>query len=158
RIEASELRTVSNRHPQNGVADAEVDPVLAWRADHFPRDAARVVAPLVWGAQLAEWAAIITALQYQALRRIRPTGESHLTGGVYLKNGKPAKLDMLVGGLLGSVRGKVVIDFGCGDGQEAVAIASRGAARVVGLDLNTELLERARRRAEAAGVHDRVEF
>jgi len=101
---------------------------------------------------------MMTALQYQALRRIRPSGTSHLTGDVYKKNGKLTKLDILVGDLLDDVQGKKVIDFGCGDGHEAVEIAQRGASHVLGVDLSQECLARAWRNAELAGVQDRIAF
>src|SRR3954468_24098531 len=101
---------------------------------------------------------MLSTLQYHALRRISPSGASHLTGEVYKNKGALTKLDILVGDLLGNLQGKTVIDFGCGDGEEAVEIANRGARRVIGVDLNLECLERARRRAASAGVADRVEF
>jgi SAM-dependent methyltransferase len=44
-----------------------------------------------------------------------------------------------------------VLDLGCGWGRHAVALA-RGGFRVTGVDLSETLLERARRRAAAAGV------
>jgi 2-polyprenyl-3-methyl-5-hydroxy-6-metoxy-1,4-benzoquinol methylase len=96
-----------------------------------------------------------TALQYEALRLIRPSGQSHLTGAVYEGKGK---LDVLLGSLLGDLRGLDVIDLGCGDGREAVELAARGAAHVLGLDINVECLQRARRHAEEAGVSHSVEF
>jgi SAM-dependent methyltransferase len=51
--------------------------------------------------------------------------------------------------LLGDVRGKRVLDVGCGDGDLAVALAGRGAT-VVGLDPSTAMLAAARERAERA--------
>jgi SAM-dependent methyltransferase len=97
----------------------------------------------------------LTALQYELLRVIRPSGESRLTGTAYLNK---KKLDVLLGDLLEDITGQVVIDFGCGEGYEAIELAVRGAARVIGVDINDEYLERARRHARATGVSDRVEF
>ena len=54
--------------------------------------------------------------------------------------------------------GRVVIDFGCGEGAEAIEIARRGARRVIGIDIRPNLLERARAAAEKAGVSDRCVF
>jgi ubiquinone/menaquinone biosynthesis C-methylase UbiE len=48
--------------------------------------------------------------------------------------------------LLPDVTGQVVIDTGCGIGDQAVVFAERGA-RIVGVDLNEELLTVARNRA-----------
>jgi SAM-dependent methyltransferase len=80
-----------------------------------------------------------------------------MTGDIYL--GK-SKLEMTLGPhVWGAVAGKTVLDFGCGDGAEVVEIAQKGIARrVIGLDINPALLQRARARAESAGVVARCEF
>lgn len=57
-----------------------------------------------------------------------------------------------------ALAGRVVIDFGCGEGAEAIEIARRGARRVIGIDIRPNLLERARAAAERAGVSDRCVF
>jgi len=57
-----------------------------------------------------------------------------------------------------ALAGRVVIDFGCGEGAEAIEIARRGARRVIGIDIRPNLLERARAAAEKAGVSDRCVF
>jgi SAM-dependent methyltransferase len=46
--------------------------------------------------------------------------------------------------LLQLIAGKRVLDFGCGDGQQAIALARNGAAEVVGIDIAERRLERAR--------------
>lgn len=56
------------------------------------------------------------------------------------------------------IRGKTVIDFGCGPGIEAVEMAQRGARKVIGLDIQEEWLRQARERATQAGVNDRCTF
>lgn len=48
-----------------------------------------------------------------------------------------------------------VVELGVGDGRIAVAAASQGRP-VIGVDLSAAMLERCRRRAEDAGVSDRV--
>jgi len=53
--------------------------------------------------------------------------------------------------LLGDVRGRRVLDLGCGEGGYARELASRGAT-VVAVDGSERLVEVARRRAEAAGL------
>ncbi len=52
---------------------------------------------------------------------------------------------------LGPVRGRRILEVGCGAGRWAVALRRRGA-RVVGLDLSASQLEKARRGSRAAGV------
>ncbi len=59
---------------------------------------------------------------------------------------------------VGSLEGKRVVDVGCGEGQDAVLLARLGAAEVVGVDLSAQAIAVARRRAELAGVGDRVDF
>lgn len=51
----------------------------------------------------------------------------------------------------GTALGGILLDLGCGTGQEAVWLAARGY-RVVGVDGSREALALARRRAEEAGV------
>jgi 2-polyprenyl-3-methyl-5-hydroxy-6-metoxy-1,4-benzoquinol methylase len=53
---------------------------------------------------------------------------------------------------------KDVLDFGCGTGRQAIAIAQQGARSVVGVDTNNALLPRAENFARDAGVQDRVAF
>lgn len=54
--------------------------------------------------------------------------------------------------LLGLQPGERLLDVGCGTGRHAVALAAMGAV-VTGVDLSPAMLERARARAAAAGVH-----
>lgn len=60
--------------------------------------------------------------------------------------------------LLGDVRGLTLLEYGCGDGENTVALAKRGAGRVLALDISPDLVEIARRRLEANGVTSGVEF
>lgn len=52
----------------------------------------------------------------------------------------------------------VVYDLGSGDGRIVVTAAQEFGARGVGIEIDPELIERARRNAEQAGVADQVEF
>jgi 2-polyprenyl-3-methyl-5-hydroxy-6-metoxy-1,4-benzoquinol methylase len=54
--------------------------------------------------------------------------------------------------LLGDIRGKTVVDLGCGKGENLVPLSQRGA-NVIGLDLSPELIELARKRVATAGVN-----
>ncbi len=53
--------------------------------------------------------------------------------------------------LLGDVHNKVVLDLGCGTGENIVPLAKRGA-RVIGLDISPELVDLSRQRLRSAGV------
>ena len=57
--------------------------------------------------------------------------------------------------LLGSVRGKRVLDLGCGSGQAAIALAKQGAT-VIAVDGSLEQIDLARERAARAEV--RIEW
>ncbi|GAA0276482.1 cyclopropane-fatty-acyl-phospholipid synthase family protein [Alteraurantiacibacter aestuarii] len=54
--------------------------------------------------------------------------------------------------------GNTVLDIGCGWGGMAIFLASRADVTVLGITLSEEQLALARKRAEAAGVADRVTF
>lgn len=59
--------------------------------------------------------------------------------------------------ILKDVRGKRVLEYGCGPGSSAFEIARRGG-RVVGIDISRVGLDLAAKRAKAEGVSDRTEF
>lgn len=66
-------------------------------------------------------------------------------------------------GVLGSLRSRViqgahVIDFGCGRGELAQAIAQSGARSVVGIDLSPESIADARAKLDSGEISDRVTF
>jgi SAM-dependent methyltransferase len=97
-----------------------------------------------------------TSLQYRLLKWIAPAEPQHMNGSAYIGR---SKLRVLLGEeLIEDLRGKRVIDFGCGDGAEAVDLAKNGARHVCGIDIRKELLEAATRRAQSEGVADRCEF
>jgi len=50
------------------------------------------------------------------------------------------------------IKGKTVIDIGCGPGHYAVALAAQGALRVLGVDFAPGMIEIAGKRAARAGV------
>ena len=59
--------------------------------------------------------------------------------------------------LLGDMRGKLVIDFGCGSGENSLLLARKGA-RVLGVDISESLLQLARRRMTVNGLEGRAQF
>lgn len=59
--------------------------------------------------------------------------------------------------LLGDVRGKTVLEYGCGDGTNTLPLALRGA-RVVALDISADLIKIAHERLRVNGVTSGVEF
>jgi SAM-dependent methyltransferase len=59
--------------------------------------------------------------------------------------------------VLGDVRGKRILDLGCGDGIDSLLLAFKGA-QVVGIDISPRAIEVAKKRARMHGIEDRVEF
>jgi SAM-dependent methyltransferase len=97
------------------------------------------------------------ALGYHLLRlSSRLNARPRMDGSAY--RGR-SKLEVLLGpGIWESLRDKVVVDFGCGTGEQAIEIAGHGARRVIGLDIRQSVLDIAASRACDAGVADRCEF
>jgi len=58
--------------------------------------------------------------------------------------------------VLGPLRGKKVLEIGCGAAQFGIALARKGA-HVTGIDMSREQLKHAKRNIEAAGVEYRIE-
>jgi SAM-dependent methyltransferase len=99
---------------------------------------------------------VLTGLQHRILRRISPAGHQWSSEQAYTEQGK---LTTLLGEtLVREVSGKIVLDFGCGRGLEAIDLARRGAAKVIGIDIRQNALARARDNAQQAGMQDICEF
>jgi SAM-dependent methyltransferase len=96
-------------------------------------------------------------LGYLLLRLISSDGETgYCDGSVY--RGK-SKLEVLFGkNVWEEFKGKTVLDFGCGTGEQSIEIAQHGAERVIGLDIRESVLTEARRAASEAGVDEICEF
>ena len=61
-------------------------------------------------------------------------------------------------GLSALVRGKRVVDFGCGTGEQAVALAREEGCEVLGIDSNPATLQRAREKAASQALATPVHF
>jgi SAM-dependent methyltransferase len=96
-------------------------------------------------------------LGFFLLRKIGGQGEKdNLNGARYQRSNK---IEALLGkGFWNSIQDKVVIDFGCGQGHDAIEIAKRGARKVIGVDIQERFLQQGRIHAQNAGVSDRCEF
>lgn len=55
-------------------------------------------------------------------------------------------------------RGKRVLDYGCGRGDDALRLLDNGAAHVTGFDISDAEIEHARQAARAAGYEERTHF
>ena len=63
----------------------------------------------------------------------------------------------LVVNAIGAV-GASMLDVGCGPGRYGIELARRGARRCVGVDVAQQMIDIAKREADAAGVGDRCEW
>ena len=77
-------------------------------------------------------------------------------GDGYMAPGGTALTDTLVDGL--DLAGKRVLDIGSGLGGPACHLASAHGALVTGIDIEPQLIERSRRRAQEQGLEERAQF
>lgn len=56
------------------------------------------------------------------------------------------------------IRGKTVLDFGCGFGVQSVEVAQLGAGRVIGIDIQEDRLRGAEELAQSLGLQDTCQF
>lgn len=90
------------------------------------------------------------------LRLFAPPGT---TGSATIDAWDRDALDTLLGAdIWERVRGRSVLDFGCGMGADTVALARAGAREAIGLDIRESCLQRGRALAERHGVTDRCRF
>ena len=77
-------------------------------------------------------------------------------GPGFMAPGGEGNIANLVEGL--DVRDQRVLDIGCGIGGPAFLLAEKYGAHVVGIDIEAELIERAKRRARELNLESRCEF
>lgn len=76
-------------------------------------------------------------------------------GEGFLSPGGPEAVGEIVVGL--DLDGKLVVDIGCGVGGVDIVLARDFGARVIGIDIEADLVRRARERVARAGLADRVD-
>lgn len=95
-------------------------------------------------------------IQYRFLRWLSPGEPGYMSGDVYKDK---SKIRTLLGDrVLDELRGKTVIDFGCGDGPDSVSLAKDMACEVIGVDIREDVLNLARERAQREGVAEKCRF
>jgi SAM-dependent methyltransferase len=98
---------------------------------------------------------MLDSLQYWILKTFVP-GKPGAGGEPY--QGRNKTKILLGEKVLEQLKGKTVVDFGCGDGHESVELAQAGVKHAIGLDYREAALARGRENAAAAGVQDQCEF
>lgn len=80
-----------------------------------------------------------------------------LWGEGYLSPGGPEEVGRVVEGL--DIEGKTVVDIGSGTGGAALTLVrEHGAGRVIGIDVEKDVCDTARRLVADAGLEDRIEI
>ncbi len=105
-------------------------------------------------AQLQQEAEFFDRWAEESIQRLEPIDPRVVER--YLSPGKKYPKEYCIG-LLGDIRGKKILDVGCGEGEDAVLLAKLGAI-VTGFDVSPGAIQVAQRRAELDGVADRVSF
>jgi SAM-dependent methyltransferase len=98
---------------------------------------------------------MLSALEYRLLRLIARHPPTTMSGGAY--TGK-SKLRVLLPGIESEIKNRVVLDFGCGPGEEVKEMALLGAKRVIGLDISAKWLHQGQEQVENAGIAGKCEF
>ncbi len=60
--------------------------------------------------------------------------------------------------LLGNLKDRIVLDYGCGAGENMVLIAAHGAKKVIGIDISPELVELGEKRLAIHGLSETAEI
>ena len=77
-------------------------------------------------------------------------------GDGFIAPGGPEEVNNLIKGV--DLAGKLVLDIGCGVGGIDVMLARDHGCDIIALDVEAPLVERARQRAAAAGLAQRIDF
>ena len=88
---------------------------------------------------------------YRILRKLSPGGSVSCCDG-RVADDKSHKLALFGDQFWNDIKGRNVIDFGCGYGMETIEMARRGATTVMGIDIRDSVLAVARTKATEAGV------
>jgi SAM-dependent methyltransferase len=99
---------------------------------------------------------MLTNIEYRILKMISPGNPD--SSSTYADEPKSKLAVQMSADFFSKIAGRVVIDFGCGEGAESVEMAENGAKRVIGIDIREKVLQAARQRALVAGVHNTCIF
>jgi 2-polyprenyl-3-methyl-5-hydroxy-6-metoxy-1,4-benzoquinol methylase len=94
---------------------------------------------------------------YHLLKKISKDGKTgYMDGSAYATR---SKLETLLGAdFWREIKDKVIVDFGCGSGSDAIEMVQRGARKVFGVDIQERFLAMAREHAKRVGISDRCVF
>jgi SAM-dependent methyltransferase len=101
------------------------------------------------------------SLGAEILRRLcrNPASQDYPMHGIHYEMSKALeRLSVVFPDLEQQIVGKSVIDFGCGYGYQLVALARKGAQRVIGIEVDERSLAEARAKVSEYGLQDKIEI
>ncbi len=106
------------------------------------------------------WPGIIGGnIGYNLLQHINRNGDE---AGSYCDSrgysGKSKLQTMFGKNIWEEIKGRTVMDFGCGNGTQAVEMAQHGAGKVIGVDSRQKVLDLAKQKAAIAAISSVCEF
>lgn len=93
--------------------------------------------------------------RYRQEKQFHDKKAASSAGADFYSLGVLARADQYAYELLGELRGKLILDLGCGAGHHAMKFAEQGA-RVYAIDLSPGMVERAKSRVKENGLDGRV--
>jgi len=153
-----------------GLFDAEVDPapIVAFFQKHFGEDVPYQVELLEDKDWVREWMEHFQPMQFGERLWICPSWRDVpdptavnvlLDPGLAFGTGTHPTTALCLQWLDSlDLKGKTLVDFGCGSGILAVAALKLGAERVIGIDIDPQAIEASRDNAQRNGVSDQLEL
>ena len=153
-----------------GLFDAEVDPapIVAFFQTHFGEDVPYQVELLEDKDWVREWMEHFQPMQFGERLWICPSWRDVpdptavnvlLDPGLAFGTGTHPTTALCLQWLDSlDLKGKTLVDFGCGSGILAIAALKLGAERVIGIDIDPQAIEASRDNAQRNGVSDQLEL
>ncbi len=153
-----------------GLFDAEVDPapIVAFFQTHFGEDVPYQVELLEDKDWVREWMEHFQPMQFGERLWICPSWRDVpdptavnvlLDPGLAFGTGTHPTTALCLQWLESlDLKGKTLVDFGCGSGILAIAALKLGAERVIGIDIDPQAIEASRDNAQRNGVSDQLEL
>ncbi len=153
-----------------GLFDAETDPapIVAFFQQHFGEDIPYQVELLEDKDWVREWMEHFQPMQFGERLWICPSWRDVpdptavnvlLDPGVAFGTGTHPTTALCLQWLDSlDLKGKTIVDFGCGSGILGIAALKLGAARVIGIDIDPQAIDASRDNAERNGVAEQLEL
>ncbi len=153
-----------------GLFDAEVDPapIVAFFQQHFGEDVPYQVELLEDKDWVREWMEHFQPMQFGERLWICPSWRDVpdptavnvlLDPGLAFGTGTHPTTALCLQWLDSlDLKGKTLVDFGCGSGILAIAALKLGAERVIGIDIDPQAIEASRDNAQRNGVSEQLEL